>query len=207
MKISLVVGSKNPNKEWLQEALKSAENLFDEVILVDDGSDTPIGGATCRHEASRGFYEARNTGIRLATGDIIASLDDDDLFDRQGVENLKKFIKDNDSDIWHFPIRLFGEQTGVWGHQYNINELLNGNQIPSGSWFKKSLWEDLGGFTYPLAEDWAFWSKAFKRNKKFTYFPQFVYKHRMRKDSLSAGWVGEKFIKIREDVRKMYAET
>lgn len=207
MKYSLVIGSYNPNREWLKEALQSAEGLFDEVILVDDGSDIPIEGATVRHEANRGFYEARNTGITLATGDIIASLDDDDLFIEEAVVNLKKFIEENDSDIWHFPVKLFGEQQGVWGHQYNLSEFLNGNQIPSGSWFKKSLWERLGGYQYPLAEDYDFWVRAWKKGKQFTYFPECVYLHRMRKDSVSAKWIGDKFLKIREDIRAIYAKS
>lgn len=205
-KYSLVIGTYNPNLEWLQEALDSAKDLFDEIILIDDCSDIPVKGATLRHEANKGFYEARNSGIEIATGDIIVSLDDDDILIRENVLKLKEFIENNDADIWHFPIELFGEQTGITFNQPRLNEFLESNQIPSGSWFTKKLWEE-NNFDYPLAEDWAFWVKAWKKKKRFVYFPLPIYKHRMRAGSLSSNWVGDKFNKIKEDIKIIYENS
>src|SRR5437588_9972441 len=93
LRFSVVIGTKNPNSVFLKEALESCNGLFEEVIIVNDGSDRPIlpaekleklvsqGVKIINHKRNLGFYEARNTGIREATGDIIASLDDDDVFD------------------------------------------------------------------------------------------------------------------------------
>ena len=206
MKYSLVIGSYNPNKEWLDNALKSAEGLFDEIILVDDGSDEPIKGATIRKK-NGGFYTARNAGIERATGDIICSLDDDDEFIRDGVETMKQFCEIIEADIYSFPVMMFGEQSGLWPIAPNMEDILNANQIPSGSWFKKSVWEELGGFKYPKAEDWDFWARAYKAGKKFLHFGEPVYRHRMRKDSLSGDWVGEKFLKIRNEIRELYVKA
>lgn len=61
-----------------------------EVIVVNDAStdDTDAVVHTCadprlryvRHETNAGLPSARNTGIRAATGDLVALLDADDLF-------------------------------------------------------------------------------------------------------------------------------
>lgn len=47
------------------------------AIVVDDGSATPIPGATARHPVSRGPAAARNTGWRAVTTELVAFLDAD----------------------------------------------------------------------------------------------------------------------------------
>ena len=202
--VTLVIGTYNPHKEWFENALKSAEGLFDDIIIVDDGSTEPVENATVTHETNKGFYQARNTGITHAKDGWIASLDDDDEFIPENVLLLKRFAEQSKADIIHFPIEMFGDMNCVWGHSPNMENILNGNQIPSGSWFRKSLWEKLSGFQYPLAEDWDFWARAWKSGATFDFFPLPIYPHRMRKDSLSHGWTGETFINIRNEIRNRY---
>jgi mycofactocin system glycosyltransferase len=48
-----------------------------EVIIVDDGSDPPLPGATLRHNTARGPAAARNAGIARATRPFVALLDSD----------------------------------------------------------------------------------------------------------------------------------
>ncbi len=205
-KVTLVMGVYNP-KVWFHKAIESANDLFEDIIIVDDGSDIIDVGkrywATVRHETNKGFYEARNTGCNLVKTEWIASLDDDDEFIRENVEELKEFLKATDADIVHFPCLMFGDVNGLWGDRANMDNILLANQIPSGSWFKKSVWEKVK-FKLPEAEDWDFWARAKKHGFKFAYFPKPIYKHRMRPDSLSAGWFGDKFLQIREDIRKSY---
>lgn len=205
--VSLVIGTRNPKKEWIEDALKSAEGLFDETIIVDDGSNLPVEGATVRHAEPLGFYMARNTGIAAAKGEIIASLDDDDIFLRENVKKLRQFVEDVDADIYHFPIEMFGDIYGQWGKEYALERILDANQIPSGSWFTKKTWKELNGFQYPLAEDWDFWARACKKKMRFQYFPYAVYLHRMRKDSISAGWTGQKFVEIKKEIKQRYEKT
>ena len=206
--VSLVMGTYNPNKEWLNDALESSDRLFDETIIVDDGSNVPLDNYVVEarriyHARNAGFYEARNTGCRNVQSEWIAALDDDDEFIRENVKELKEFLKTTDADIVHFPVELFGEQTGYWGHNANMDNILLNNQIPSGSWFKKEVWEKVK-FKLPTAEDWDFWARAKKHGFKFAYFQKPVYRHRMRSDSLSGQWVGDKFLEIREQVRQNY---
>ncbi len=200
--VSLVIGAYNPNPQWFRNALKSTEGLFNEVIIVDDASDTDFE-STIRHEANRGFYEARNTGCNLAKGPWIASLDDDDEFIPENVKELLEFIKTTDADIVHFPCELFGESSGIWGDKANLANILEANQIPSGSWFKKEVWDKVR-FKIPEGDDWDFWARSKKHGFKFQYFPKPIYRHRVHSKSMSIGWVGEKFIQIRDKVRYNY---
>lgn len=203
MEISLVMGSYNPNKEWLDKAIKSAQGLFDEIILVDDHSDIPINvnvNKILRHDENMGFAQARNTGIEHASGDIIASLDDDDYFDREIVIELKEFVKQNPSDIWHFPTMQFGNKEGIWGDNPDTSNMFNHDTIPSSSWFTKKTWLDVGGYGKCKAEDWEFWCKCKTLNKKFTYFNKPVYYHRMRDNSLSSKFTPEMNHKFRKEI-------
>jgi len=96
--VSVVIPSKN-RPDFLVEALGSVfaqtyQNL--EIIVVDDGSAFSLGPMLkekygdrilfLRHEKSQGAPAARNAGARLASGEYIAFLDDDDLWLPQKIE-------------------------------------------------------------------------------------------------------------------------
>jgi GalNAc5-diNAcBac-PP-undecaprenol beta-1,3-glucosyltransferase len=206
MKFSLIICSYNQKKEWLQNALSSAEGLFDEIIIVDDGSDIPVRGSTVRHNKNYGLYKAKNTGINLATGDIIAFLDDDDELIPEKVIEMKKFVETNESDVYSFHLQCFGETNSVYSGGENPKELGESNQFVGVSWFKRKLWEEIGGFTYKYAEDWAFWIKAHKANKKFVVFQDIFYKYRVRKGSVSRSWDSELTETIFKDMKLLYGE-
>lgn len=103
-KISVVLPVYNV-KNYLERCVKSVQgqsykNL--EIILVDDGS-TDGGGLLCDdyaaqdervkviHQVNQGLSEARNTGIRHATGDYIVFVDsDDEWLLADGLETLMR---------------------------------------------------------------------------------------------------------------------
>jgi glycosyltransferase involved in cell wall biosynthesis len=88
--VSVVLPTHN-RPALLAEALQSiaAQTIGDwEVIVVDDASDPPAQLLATedkrlhvvRLKASRGGAGAKNTGASLARGDVLAFLDDDDLY-------------------------------------------------------------------------------------------------------------------------------
>lgn len=209
MKFSCVIPTYNPNPIWLDRAVNSAVELFDETIVVDDGSTERVSILPkpffllklIIHKTNKGQAEARNTGVREANGDIVAILDDDDYFDKEGVIALKEFIERNpDNDIYHFHLKMFGDSTGIYGENANPKELMEHNSIPGISWFKKDLWKELKGFKGREAEDWDFWIRAYKAGKKFIYFPKVVYYNNRRPNSLSANWTGGTFNRIKKEI-------
>lgn len=211
MKFSLIVCTYNPKEEWLLRALKSAEGLFDEYLIVDDGSDKvnvveilgKMGVGNYRyfkHDINKGLWQARNTGVESATGDIIALLDDDDYFDRYGVEGLKEWIVGSAADIWHFHLQQFNGSNSIYGGGADCCGLLDNSVIPGVSWYKRSVWHAVGGYQYPLAEDWDFYLRAYKKGLVFDYYPHVIYNYNRRQDSRSAAWGGAMFDKIKKEV-------
>ena len=103
MKASVVITTRN-RKDELRTAVRSAlqQSAAPEVIVIDDGSTDGTaamittefpGVRLMRHEESRGLIVRRNEGAKLATGDIIFSIDDDAAFSTPEViaQTLREF--------------------------------------------------------------------------------------------------------------------
>lgn len=85
-RVTVVIPTRNRH-ELLERALQSAfaQDLpIHEVIVVDEASEAPVdlGGEAIvvRHNQPKGPAAARNAGALRATGDVVAFLDDDDLW-------------------------------------------------------------------------------------------------------------------------------
>src|SRR3954467_686876 len=88
--VSVIITTRNRSK-YLKEAIESVLAVcgrkFDiEIIVVDDGStdDTPEVlkqySVVYLRTSGIGMANARNTGLRAATGDFVTLLDDDDVW-------------------------------------------------------------------------------------------------------------------------------
>ena len=107
LSITVVIITLN-RAEWLKDALVSLTKQSrppDEVVVVDNGStdDTEEIVLSFRDrlplkyvlETVRGIPFARNTGVRNATGDIVAFIDDDSVADENWLKYIEiPFIKD-----------------------------------------------------------------------------------------------------------------
>ncbi|SER82496.1 glycosyltransferase family 2 protein [Natrinema salaciae] len=91
--VSVIVPTYNRPERLVRSLESVADQTYErlEVIVVDDGSETPATDVVApvrdelpyevtviRHDENRGANAARNTGIREASGEFLAFLDDDD---------------------------------------------------------------------------------------------------------------------------------
>jgi glycosyltransferase involved in cell wall biosynthesis len=105
-RVSVVVCSYNGSKT-LDGCLRSLEKLDYpdyEVILVDDGSTDSVPQIAARYpyiryhaQPNRGLSSARNTGLELATGEIVAYTDDDCFADEDWLHFLVGTLLDHDA--------------------------------------------------------------------------------------------------------------
>lgn len=111
-KVSLIIPVYNTVK-YLRRCLESAvsqtyENM--EIICVDDGSTdgsekivdefaTRDGRVIAVHQENRGESNARNTGLRIASGDYIGFMDCDDWIEPDMYECLVRELEEAGADM------------------------------------------------------------------------------------------------------------
>lgn len=128
MKISIIVPIYNVEKQLrrcIDSLLKQdSEELQTEIILVNDGS-TDNSGNIAKEYASKykdkiiylekengGLSDARNYGMKYATGEYIAFVDSDDYVDEQLYVKLSKYMKDQ-YDLIKIRIAIVDEEGNI----------------------------------------------------------------------------------------------
>ena len=128
MKISIIVPIYNVEKQLrrcIDSLLKQDSNeLQTEIILVNDGS-TDNSGNIAKEYASKyqdeimylekensGLSDARNYGMKYATGEYIAFVDSDDYVDEQLYVKLLKYMKDQ-YDLIKIRIAIVDEEGNI----------------------------------------------------------------------------------------------
>ena len=109
--VSLVMPAWNPNPAWLRQAVASAlgqEGCEIELIVVDDGSDTPVEDLLDGLEDERmrvlrvphgRVSSARNAGIEVARGDYFRFIDCDDVILSDSTSHLLALVGGEDHVI------------------------------------------------------------------------------------------------------------
>lgn len=204
-KISVVVPVYNVEK-YLQKCVDSIidqtyENL--EIILVDDGA-TDSSGKMCDeylekdsriqviHKANGGLSDARNIGMKHATGEYIIFIDSDDYIASDMLEYLYVNIINSQADFSTCGVfdvyddhitEQKEEEIEIITAEQSFNYILQGTKIRGAIWnklMKKALIEDLEfpvGRTY---EDVFFTCDLIQKSEKVCVGtkPKIYYVHR-----------------------------
>jgi glycosyltransferase involved in cell wall biosynthesis len=212
-KISLIIPVYNVEK-YINQCLDSVINQTYtniQIILVDDGStdgcpricdeykekDTRI---EVIHKKNGGLADARNAGLRIATGDYIGYVDSDDYIHPKMYEILIKSCIENKSEISMCRFQIF-ENTATEHDYAQINtktftsdEILSAyinenteELITPSVWcklFKKEIVEELKFPTGKLCEDIVYTTKAFRKADKIMYLDAELYYYRQRMGSI-----------------------
>lgn len=140
-----------------------------EIIIVDDGS-TDINTLNqilkvkkypfvkLITQTNKGLANARNAGIRKATGSYIVFLDSDDWLESNAISSMVKAFKSSKEVAVIFSdVKLHGSNIKLKKTFSNGFEQLFSNQLPYCMFFPKFLFEQYGGYDENLKlglEDW-----------------------------------------------------
>lgn len=210
-KVSVVIPTYNRAHligETIQSVLGQTFQDF-EIIIVDDGSQDNTQEVVSRfpvkyfYQENCGVSAARNTGIKLSSGQYIAFLDSDDLWLRhaleKGVAALDKYpeagfsygqayLMDERGLIFGQSKSSFLQHSSVLDGRQFIREMLSTYNVPIGATMYRRLCLDtVGGFNeaMKMAEDRAFHASLAKRYH-VVYIAEPLLKWRVHSRSLSA---------------------
>ena len=176
-KISIIIPTYN-RRELVREAIASvmAQSYRDfELIVVDDGSEDrtaaivhEFAGVRYVYQPNRGVSAARNHGVALSSGELIAFLDSDDLWQPRKLEHQVLFFVTypevpicQTEEIWL--------RNGVRVNPHNKHRKTGGDLFarslerclvsPSTVMLSRDLFERIGGFDESLSvcEDYDLW--------------------------------------------------
>ena len=184
MKISVVTPVRNAEKfiRRTMDSIHSQKGDFELEHIVCDGLSTdgtldilkeyPAARVVSRKDA--GPFDAINHGMSLATGDVGAWLNADDVYLPGALQRVCRFFAEHPECRWLYgncpiidagdreirkPITLYKELIGFF---YSRNMLLCENFInqPATFWCM-DLWREIGGLsaTYKAAWDYELWLK------------------------------------------------
>ncbi len=219
--ISVIVPVYNV-KDYLEKCVNSIinqtyKNL--EIILVDDGSKDESGKICdelkekdCRikviHKENGGLSDARNAGIKIATGAYIGFVDSDDYIEEDMFETLHRIIKEHNSDISivSFNEIYKGKTIGVRNSKNlermnkieAMKELLIDSKIQSYAWnklFKRDLFNGIEFPTNKNFEDIATTLLLFEKANKVVLLEEPKYNYVRRDNSI----IGVKSYKTYKD--------
>lgn len=210
-KISIIIPIYNV-EAYLDRCVESVvkqtyKNL--EIILVDDGSPDNCPSICDEwgkkderikviHKKNGGLSDARNAGIKVATGKLIGFVDSDDWIAENMYQLLYENMKEHDSDIAACGVEMVFEDgrpsvplttsgSYIMKTQEAIKEIINESIIKQPVWYKLYKTELIRDIVFPVGkyhED-VFWSyQVIGNSKKISVFDTPCYFYFQRKNSI-----------------------
>ena len=216
-KISVIIPVYKVEK-YLKKCVESVINQTYtnlEIILVDDGSPDKCP-SICDyfeekdkrikviHKVNGGLSDARNYGIKEATGHWITFIDSDDYVAADYIEYLYELVMTNNADISIVLPQIFYEGKDVSYAKKNKEKILQFDknsalkimlyqkEFDTSAWgklYKRSLFKNIEFPKGKIYEDISTVYKAILKSNKITFSNQKKYFYLKRKDSI----MGQKF--------------
>jgi len=154
-------------RETLESLVNQDYNSF-EIIAVDDGSNDSsaeiiqsFDSIKYVHQENQGNAVARNRGIELSTGDIIALIDQDDVWVQEKLSTFGEYFTSHpEIDFATANARMFlsdGVEVPVWCRNDVLNQELV-DYTPGSIVFRRRLFDRIGPFDQSLVSghdtDW-----------------------------------------------------
>jgi glycosyltransferase involved in cell wall biosynthesis len=214
LKVAALMCSYNGlSRGYLKEALLSVMNQtrkVDEFVFVDDGSTdgtvefvkTFVPNAKIIRTLNGGLPKARNAGIAAAESDVIAFLDDDDLWAKDRIERtLDPYEKDPkllESTIVFSGSKVFYGVSPSEGFLQNsmdcyahwpaclVGSIIDGN---GGVMLPLNIYKKVGFFREDLrtGEDLDYWHRALLKKINFRQIQEPLFFYRKSHSSMTSG--------------------
>lgn len=216
LKVSVLMPAYNSEK-YIGESIESVLNQTYqniELIIVNDGSNDNTEAVVKKYQAkdSRIKYQwqmngrqgkARNTALKLATGDLIALLDSDDLWDKDKTERQLRTMTEQRTDFIFSNARLLysgpetrakydkalenlsgGMAIGRFEGKQMFELLSESNRIvTTTAMFRRECIEKAGGFEedvkYQNCEDYELWLRMSWQGCNFYGMPEILATYRI----------------------------
>ena len=199
--VSVVIPCYNDG-QYLDDSVGSIlSQSFDdyEILIVNDGStDTATlqklssfnhSKIKVLHKENAHLSSARNHGIRNAAGEIIVTLDADDMFEkkfiRKGVELLQKDKSIGAVTCW---LKSFGLKKFKWKPLGgDVINFLYRQESCASAMFRKKCWEKIGGYDEQMKtgyEDWDFWIRLTSAGWKVAVLEDYLLHYRITDKSM-----------------------
>lgn len=203
MKVSLITVTYNSAKtlrDTFESVLRQTYSDYEYLVIDGASNDSTIeiikeyepkfkGKMKWVSEPDKGIYDAMNKGFKMATGDVLALINSDDLFSSadslQVVVNTFEDHKETDcvyADLYYVSQSDTNKIVRVWrtGPQKPFGK----GWLPAHPTFyvKRSVYENYGYFNlnYPLAADFELMLRFVERyDIKLIYLPKHIVKMRL----------------------------
>lgn len=183
-KVSVILPSHNPKKEWIEKAIESILNqTFQnfEIILIDDGSEPRIEDVIDKKyisnpkisyfkENNGSFTKSTNSAIEKTRGKYIAPIGDDDIWKKEKLERQINEIKNCGACFTNaIKIDENGNEIGYKGSFPQENRLDNlfYSCYPcyESAIYDKRVFEKFGilDTNFEIASDWEFWLRIWEK--------------------------------------------
>lgn len=181
--VSIIIPCYNQGA-YIQEAINSvkAQTYTDwEIIIVNDGSNDAFTLKELRYlketglmvidTPNKGVSAARNTAIKVSSGEFILPLDADDKIAPQYLEEAVKLMNEKaEVKLVYSDCEYFGIMSGLSPVPlFSVEGMLKENLIFNSAIIRKSTAIEVGGYDESFLagwEDWEFWLRCIKKKEE-----------------------------------------
>lgn len=211
---------------YINEAIQSVEQCADaalyELIIINDGStdaatidvlnQLSAKGYNVVNQKNQGLGAARNNGIKLAKGEYILPLDSDNrIYPKYIYESIKILDAQPEIAVVYGDSLFFGEENrrDIVG-EFNLQRIMLGNYIDACAVFRKSVWEEVGGYDEKMPvmgkEDWNLWLSIAFKGYHFYYINDIVFDYRVMSNSMLRSIDNSKSVAISQYMAVKYKD-
>jgi glycosyltransferase involved in cell wall biosynthesis len=176
--IDLVVvddASTDGGRQQVADWLRSNHERFGRAILTS-------------HQQNQGLASARNQGFAAAASGYVFVLDADNQLYPRCLAACLKTANENNADMVHTILEIFGEEQGVMGTDlWDPQALLSGNYIDAMALVRRSAWRQAGGYRRMQTagwEDYDLWLRFAEARLDVFRVPEILCRYRQHAGSM-----------------------